>query len=127
MMIILSKIRNKLYWYKYKFYIVALKRETLKKIRKSSQKARIYYFLTPTHSNLGDQAQLMCWTKLFGQWYPKHEIIGASPQVTACGNYGKHSGRKAIAGKRQGSPESFTCGGSHLSVGKNGKTRKGLL
>lgn len=74
-MIILSKIRNKLYWYKYKFYIVALKRETLKKIRKSSQKARIYYFLTPTHSNLGDQAQLMCWTKLFGQWYPKHEII----------------------------------------------------
>ncbi len=36
---------------------------------------RIYFFCTPTHSNLGDQAQLYCWLRLMKEWYPSHEIV----------------------------------------------------
>lgn len=35
----------------------------------------LYLFCAPTHSNLGDQAQLMCWIRIFKEWYPEHEIV----------------------------------------------------
>lgn len=44
-------------------------------INKEYCKARIYLFCAPTHSNLGDQAQLLCWLRLFNEWYPDHEVI----------------------------------------------------
>lgn len=72
---IFERTKNKIHWYRYRFYVVKLIKETLGKIEHDSQKSRIYYFLTPTHSNLGDQAQLMCWINLFKQWYPEHEVI----------------------------------------------------
>ena len=34
-------------------------------IKKRTGIKRIYLFCSPTHSNLGDQAQLMCWMRLF--------------------------------------------------------------
>lgn len=50
-----------------------------KKIKLEHINNRIYYFCPPTHSNLGDQAQYLCWLKLFSEWYPEHEVI-AVPQ-----------------------------------------------
>lgn len=35
----------------------------------------IFLFCTPTHSNLGDQAQQYCWIRLFKNWYPDYNII----------------------------------------------------
>lgn len=37
--------------------------------------SRIYYFCTPTHSNLGDQAQYLCWLRIFKEQYPSFEIV----------------------------------------------------
>lgn len=45
---------------------------------KVSNKNAIFLFCAPTHSNLGDQAQLMCWLKLFKEWYPNYEVITVS-------------------------------------------------
>lgn len=41
----------------------------------NSLSPKIFFFSTPIHSNLGDQAQLMCWLRLFKEWYPNHKII----------------------------------------------------
>jgi exopolysaccharide biosynthesis predicted pyruvyltransferase EpsI len=35
----------------------------------------LYLFCAPTHSNLGDQAQLMCWLRLLKEYYPDYRII----------------------------------------------------
>lgn len=35
----------------------------------------LYLFCAPTHSNLGDQAQLFCWLKFFRVWYPDYRVI----------------------------------------------------
>ena len=45
---------------------------------KTSNRNIIFLFCAPTHSNLGDQAQLMCWLKLFKEWYPNYEVITVS-------------------------------------------------
>ena len=44
-------------------------------IKKRTGIKRIYLFCSPTHSNLGDQAQLMCWMRLFALWYPDYEVV----------------------------------------------------
>lgn len=72
---IMDKIINKIIWYKQKIYISSLIKKTLGVIRQEHVKKRIYYFLTPTHSNLGDQAQLVCWLRFFKQWHPEYEVI----------------------------------------------------
>ena len=72
---IFKKISNKLKWYKYRFFVARLIKQTLHEIAEQSTTPRIYYFLTPTHSNLGDQAQLLCWLNLFKKWYPECEVI----------------------------------------------------
>lgn len=46
-----------------------------KKIKSVHTKSRIYYFCPPTHPNLGDHAQYMCWLRLFAEWYPNHEAV----------------------------------------------------
>ena len=61
---IFKKIINKIHWYKYRFFVARLIKQTIEKIKELSTTPRIYYFLTPTHSNLGDQAQLLCWLNL---------------------------------------------------------------
>lgn len=53
-------------------------KKLIEKLNEQPQKKRIYFFCTPTHSNLGDQAQLLCWLRLFREWYPDYEIIKIS-------------------------------------------------
>lgn len=72
---IFKKISNKIHWYKYRFFVARLIKQTIEKIKELSTTPRIYYFLTPTHSNLGDQAQLLCWLNLFKKWYPTYNVI----------------------------------------------------
>ena len=75
MMEIIKKINNKIHWYKYRYFVANLIKQTIKEIRGQSTTPCIYYFLTPTHSNLGDQAQLLCWLNLFKKWYPGYRVI----------------------------------------------------
>ena len=72
---IFKKISNKIHWYKYRFFVAKLIKQTIEEIKEQSTTPRIYYFLTPTHSNLGDQAQLLCWLNLFKKWYPDYNVI----------------------------------------------------
>lgn len=72
---IIKKIKNKITWYRERLFISSLVKDTLGSVLQVTNKKRIYYFLTPTHSNLGDQAQLLCWIKFFNKWYPNYDII----------------------------------------------------
>lgn len=54
---------------------VGRKKKELRKAIANTDSPHLYFFSTPVHSNLGDQAQLMCWLRLFKEWYPKHEVI----------------------------------------------------
>lgn len=51
------------------------KRKLDKIIHNNNSNKTLYFFVTPTHSNLGDQAQLMCWLKLFDEIYKGYKII----------------------------------------------------
>lgn len=44
-------------------------------IHNNNSSKTIYFFVTPTHSNLGDQAQLMCWLELFKDIYKEYTVI----------------------------------------------------
>lgn len=56
-------------------YMNSNKRNLRDAIKSRNKKNSIYLFCAPTHSNLGDQAQLMCWLRLFDLWYPDYEVI----------------------------------------------------
>lgn len=72
---ICKKIRTKIINFKTNRYVNRHKKSLLMKLSERSVSNRIYYFCTPTHSNLGDQAQLMCWLRLFKEWYPDYEVV----------------------------------------------------
>ena len=59
-------------------YIAQRKRDLRLSISERGDLKRIYIFCAPTHSNLGDQAQLLCWLRLFDLWYPDYEVIKVS-------------------------------------------------
>ena len=69
------KIEQKVYHLRWLLYQRNCKKSLFKKISDTPEKKRLYFFCTPTHSNLGDQAQLLCWLRLFGEWYSGYEII----------------------------------------------------
>lgn len=46
-----------------------------KKKRNKIRDKNIYLFCTPLHSNIGDQAQLLCWLNLFTKKYPEYKIV----------------------------------------------------
>ena len=46
-----------------------------REITENKSENTIYYFCIPVHSNLGDQAQLFCWQRLFAEWYPSYKLI----------------------------------------------------
>lgn len=71
---ILTKIYKRIKGEIERFYVGRKKKE-LRKAIANTDSPHIYFFSTPVHSNLGDQAQLMCWLRLFKEWYPKHEVI----------------------------------------------------
>ena len=56
------------------FYLKKLRNHIESSINSNSRQ-KIYYFCVPVHPNLGDQAQYICWLKLFKEWYPDTEII----------------------------------------------------
>lgn len=56
-------------------YVKQKQRELQQVLSRNSNTPRIYFFCTPTHSNLGDQAQLFCWLRLMEEWHPGYKII----------------------------------------------------
>ncbi len=70
-----KKINDKITGFRTSQYVKAKSDELLETISRCANKPRIYFFCTPMHSNLGDQAQLMCWLRLFEQWYPDYEVV----------------------------------------------------
>lgn len=72
---ILNKITRKYRYLCEQFYIKKCQKRLAQKISETHSLPRIYFFCTPTHSNLGDQAQLYCWLRLMKEWYPTYEIV----------------------------------------------------
>ncbi len=70
-----NKIERKFYRLRWLLYQRKCEKILCEKMSERPEKKRIYFFCTPTHSNLGDQAQLLCWLRLFNEWYPDYEII----------------------------------------------------
>lgn len=70
-----SKIIHKAYQLKWLLYRQKCIKCLNEKLNEKPEKKRIFFFCTPTHSNLGDQAQLLCWLRLFREWYKEYEII----------------------------------------------------
>lgn len=71
---ILRRIHRKIGYLRSVVYFDYQKSRLSKKIAARGEKV-LFLFCAPTHSNLGDHAQLMCWLRLFREWYPDHEII----------------------------------------------------
>ena len=69
-----KKVTNKLEYIASQRYINKKKEELQNRLVQVKSK-RIYFFCTPMHSNLGDQAQLLCWLRLFSEWYPSYEVV----------------------------------------------------
>lgn len=72
---IFKKVLNKIAHISTEFYVKHKQKELQTTILRNSNKPRIYFFCTPIHSNLGDQAQLFCWLRLMEEWHPEHEVI----------------------------------------------------
>ena len=72
---IIKKVFNKITYIKTDRYVKFKQRELQKVLLREPNKPRIYFFCTPTHSNLGDQAQLFCWLRLLKEWHPGHEVV----------------------------------------------------
>ncbi len=71
---ILIKITKRIKGEVDRFYVDRKKKE-LREMIANTNSPHIFFFSTPVHSNLGDQAQFMCWLRLFKEWYPKHKVI----------------------------------------------------
>ncbi len=72
---IVDKIYRKIAYYESLCYSKLHSKKLIKEIEQSKGSKCIYFFCTPIHSNLGDQAQLMCWLKLFNEWYAGYHVI----------------------------------------------------
>lgn len=72
---IINKFINKFYWIRHQHYVGKKTKELALKIAEPHSIPRIFFFCTPTHSNLGDQAQLYCWLRLLKEWHPNYEIV----------------------------------------------------
>lgn len=74
-MSVVRKIINRVFEIPNQYYVAKKAKMLAQKIVEKHSTPRIYFFCTPTHSNLGDQAQLFCWLRLMKEWHPKHEVI----------------------------------------------------
>lgn len=75
-MSIIKKINNKLVnELPDRVYEHQQRKALMKLLANPTKSKRIFLFCTPTHSNLGDQAQLMCWLRLFKEWYPDYTVV----------------------------------------------------
>lgn len=57
------------------YYFFKFQKKKLISEIKNNVNKTIYLFASPTHSNLGDQAQLYCWYQYFAEQYPAYRII----------------------------------------------------
>lgn len=71
----IRKIINRVFEIPSQYYVAKKAKMLAQKIVEKHSTPRIYFFCTPTHSNLGDQAQLFCWLRLMKEWHPEHEVI----------------------------------------------------
>lgn len=69
------RLKRKYNYLRTKKYIKRQSRLLFQTICENTVDKTIYYFCVPSHSNLGDQAQLFCWLRLFSEWYPEYNII----------------------------------------------------
>ncbi len=69
------RIRRRINMFLENIYYSYKKRELDKILHSNNSDKTLYFFVTPTHSNLGDQAQLMCWLRLFKEIYNEYTII----------------------------------------------------
>jgi len=67
--------RRKLNQYINRIFLIWQKGRLYRDVVKNTSENTIYYFCIPVHSNLGDQAQLFCWQRLFTEWYPTYKLI----------------------------------------------------
>ena len=72
---IVNKITDKGMYLRQRIYIKKKTKELDFLIKNRTSKNRIYFFCTPSHSNLGDQAQLYCWLRLMKEWHPDYEVV----------------------------------------------------
>lgn len=72
---IYNKIIGKIKYTREQLYLSKKAKKLAQLITMKHDNKRIYFFCTPTHSNLGDQAQLFCWLRLLNEWHPEYEII----------------------------------------------------
>ena len=74
-MSVIRKIINRVFEIPSQYYVAKKAKMLAQKIVEKHSTPRIYFFCTPTHSNLGDQAQLFCWLRLMKEWHPEHDVI----------------------------------------------------
>lgn len=72
---IIKKILRKFLFLRTERFVLKQKEKLTAKIKVMHSQSRIYYFCPPTHSNLGDQAQYLCWLNLFSEWFPEYEVV----------------------------------------------------
>lgn len=72
---VIRKIINRVFEIPSQYYVAKKAKMLTLKIVERHSTPRIYFFCTPTHSNLGDQAQLFCWLRLMKEWHPEHEVV----------------------------------------------------
>ena len=70
----LFRIKRKINYFVDSFFFFLKRKKLVTEIERNTIKT-IYLFSSPTHSNLGDQAQLFCWHLFFSEQYPSYRII----------------------------------------------------
>lgn len=75
---IINKIIHKIGDLPIDVYSKVMTRKQKQTINSQRTGKRLYLFCAPIHSNLGDQAQLLCWLRLFAIWYPDYEVVKVS-------------------------------------------------
>lgn len=63
-------------------FLAQQRKKVIKEIRQAKGQKTIYFACTPMHSNLGDQAQLFCWLRLFKKNFPEYNVVCLPARVT---------------------------------------------
>lgn len=85
----LYRIRRKCRYLLNKRYLDEQQKDLLKQICCDRCEKRIYYFCVPSHSNLGDQAQMFCWLRLFTEWFRDYKVVPIKCDCLTDGLLGK--------------------------------------
>lgn len=75
---LIERVKNKITYIRTNRFYSSLYKKQIERIKENTSAKTIYLFCAPTHSNLGDQAQLYCWLKLFKELYEDYKVITIS-------------------------------------------------